>query len=136
MDESVEISAKEFKRQMAGKEEKEKEKKGDRGDRVQGQGGRREYEEEADGGQRKKSRTGEVAAAAASSSSSPLSASPSSPNPAERALPSGDDDDYELSDEGVRKYITNAGGRVKIADLKEVRTCTVNDSKKLFLLPL
>lgn len=103
---------------MANKEEKKE--KGDR-DRAQGQregqGGKREYEEEVDGGQRKKSRIGEVATVA--TSSSPLSASANS-LPVDRSSPNGDDDDYELCDDGVRKYITNAGGRVKIADLKEV----------------
>ena len=106
---------------MANKEEKKE--KGDR-ERSQGhregQVGKREYEEEADGGQRKKSRMGEVPTVATSSSSVLLSASANS-LPVERSSPIGDDDDYELSDDGVRKYITNAGGRVKIADLKEVR---------------
>ena len=114
VDESVEISAKEFKRQMASKEEK----KG-QGDKAQGS--RREYEEDSDGGQRKKSRTGEVSSTAASSSLSPPSASTSSLSATDRISPVGDDDDYDLSDEGVRQYITNAGGRVKIADLKEVK---------------
>ena len=113
VDESVEISAKEFKRQMASKEEK-------KGQGEKAQGSRREYEEDSDGGQRKKSRTGEVSSTAASSSLSPPSASTSSLSATDRISPVGDDDDYDLSDEGVRQYITNAGGRVKIADLKEV----------------
>ena len=28
--------------------------------------------------------------------------------------------DYELSDEGVRRFITNVGGRVRIAEIREV----------------
>ena len=99
---------------MASKEEK-------KGQGEKAQGSRREYEEDSDGGQRKKSRTGEVSSTAASSSLSPPSASTSSLSATDRISPVGDDDDYDLSDEGVRQYITNAGGRVKIADLKEVK---------------
>ena len=106
VDESVEISAKEFKRQMATKEEKSIPQ--------QVQGGKRDYDEEggSEAGQRKKPRTGEATAATSSSS-------PETPKAPDRSSP-GNNDDYDLSDDGVRKYITNAGGRVKIADVKEV----------------
>ena len=132
VDESVEISAKEFKRQMASKEEK-------KGQGEKAQGSRREYEEDSDGGQRKKSRTGEVSSTAASSSLSPPSASTSSLSATDRISPVGDDDDYDLSDEGVRQYITNAGGRVKIADLKEVNfnfmiASNTSDTRLILLL--
>lgn len=105
VDETMEISAKEFKRQIAVKEERAR-------DKAQGLGVKREHEEE-DGNQRKRTRIESETVVSAASSSS-VSATSSSSVGAKGA------DDYEMSDDGVRKYITNAGGRVKIADLKEV----------------
>jgi hypothetical protein len=102
VDETMEISAKEFKRQMAVKEEKAREKV---------QSGKREQEEE-EGNQRKRMRI-ESDIETAPSSSSVTAAS---------SIVGVGSDDYEMSDDGVRKYITNAGGRVKIADLKEVKS--------------
>jgi hypothetical protein len=79
--------------------------------REKGLSGKREYEEE-ESNQRKRMRIESDIETTAPSSSSVISAS----------ITAGvkGTDDYEMSDEGVRKYITNAGGRVKIADLKEV----------------
>ena len=119
VDESVEISAKEFKRQMASKDkvkDEQTQKEREKGS----QGGKRDYDEDSDGGIRKKSRT---EAESPASSSSQQTAAPTAP------APSGDStDDYEMTDDGVRKYITNAGGMVKIADLKEVRPINSHQS--------
>eukprot|EP00596_Hydrurales_sp_CCMP1899_P004112 CAMPEP_0119038770 /NCGR_PEP_ID=MMETSP1177-20130426/7884_1 /TAXON_ID=2985 /ORGANISM="Ochromonas sp, Strain CCMP1899" /LENGTH=462 /DNA_ID=CAMNT_0007001787 /DNA_START=152 /DNA_END=1540 /DNA_ORIENTATION=+ len=102
VDETMEISAKEFKRKMAVKEERAREK---------GVSGKREHEEE-ETNQRKRMRVESDIETTAPSSSSVIAAS--------STVSVKGTDDYEMSDEGVRKYITNAGGRVKIADLKEV----------------